>query len=477
MTAITPIWMREHPDVGEVSAPMPRRVDTVVIGAGLTGLSAAYHILKTFPGRQVIVLEADRIGAGASGRNTGMLTPGVGQNLAALVRRFGAESARGLYEVSLDAVRYVGRLTAEEGIDCDLQMNGQLILARGSAGPARLGRQARLLEKLGLPHEVLGAQKLNQTLRLPSTPRASTSAHRALAVRLPIAGTLHPGQLLLGLANRVRELGGELYERSPVRSIGRDKPVSLQLAAGTKVQADNVVLATSAFTPDLRVFRGRLLPVHLRVLLTEPLDASSMTRIGWEGRECVTDSRRIFNFFRLTASNEIAFGGGIPRYRWGGATEEDASANADVRRLAAELTRTLGADLDIRIAGHWQGVIGYSADALPVVHRLRINSSVLYAGAWCGHGIALSVYSGTWLAEILAGRKTTDLPWFRDRPPRVPTELVRWVGFNGASRWMKVLDGVPRLSAPGFWKFARTRGTGRPTAATADLCDSKERSQ
>ncbi len=446
MATIDPIWMSAQPDAGVPGEPLPKRADTVVVGAGLTGLSAAYHILKAVPGRQVIVLEADRIGAGASGRNTGMLTPGVGQNLAALVRRVGADDARRLYETTLDAVRYVGNLVADEGIDCDLQMSGQLIVARGRGGPARLTRQARLFDRLGLPYEPLDADALNRTLRLFSTRALHASRHHPFGLRLPVAGTLHPGRLLHGLARRIRELGGQVYERSPVAAIGRDSPVSLRLATGAEIVAENVVLATSGYTPNLGIFRGRVLPVHLQVLLTEPLESPALARIGWHGRECVSDSRRIFNFFRLTSRNEIVFGGGAPRYRWGGATGDAADTTAHARRLGDEMKRTFGADLGLRIAGHWRGVIGYVLDTLPVVHRLRDYPGVLYAGAWCGHGIALSVYSGIWLSDMLANRHTVELPWFRDRPPRLPFELARWAGFKGATGFMTFLDRMPQTA-------------------------------
>lgn len=478
MAAIAPIWTSAQPNEDVCEVPLPMRADTIVVGAGLTGLSAAYHILKAFPGRQVIVLEADRIGAGASGRNTGMLTPGVGQNLASLVRRFGDDAARRLYETTLDAVRYVAKLVAEERIDCDLRMSGQLIIARGRDGPARLAKQAQLFGRLGLPHEPLDADALNRTLRLHSACVLHDSKNLPLGLRLPVAGTLHPGRLLYGLARRIRELGGQVYERTPVTAIGRDKPVSLRLAAGAEIVADNVVLATSGYTPNLGIFRGRVLPVHLQVLLSDPLGSAAMSRIGWAGRECVTDSRRIFNFFRLTSANEIVFGGGVPRYRWAGATEDAAYNGLNERRLGDELKQTFGPDVGLRIAGHWRGVIGYVLDSLPVVHRLRDHPGVLFAGGWCGHGIALGVYSGIWLADMLAGKQVADLPCFRDRPPALPFELARWAGFRGVVGYMSLRDRMTLIAGRKSRPIAKARKPkdGKP-AGTRTSCAANERPQ
>ncbi|MBM4255112.1 MAG: FAD-dependent oxidoreductase, partial [Deltaproteobacteria bacterium] len=155
MTPSLPIWFEAQP------SPYPRfpggrqRVDVAVIGGGFAGLSAAYHVLRRQPGVRVVVLEAERLGAGASGRTTGMLSPGVGQNLAAVVRRFGLAPAQALYRATLQAIEDVNVLIATEGINCQLEMNGQIIVARSQAGRARISATAALLQHLALPGELL----------------------------------------------------------------------------------------------------------------------------------------------------------------------------------------------------------------------------------------------------------------------------------------------------------------------------------
>src|SRR5262249_48844660 len=159
------------------------------------GLSAAYHLLKRQPGLRLIVLEASRIGAGASGRTTGMLGPGVGQSLRGLVHRVGPEKARALYRATLQAVEDVVALVTKEAIDCDLHLSGQLIVARGPGGRRRLGVLASLLRQLALPGELLDDDALKHLIRLTLPGGAGPAA-----IRLPIAGTLHPVKLLAGLA-------------------------------------------------------------------------------------------------------------------------------------------------------------------------------------------------------------------------------------------------------------------------------------
>ena len=422
MKGIAPIWAEA------LAARFPRfaggtlRADVAVIGAGLTGLSAAWHLAGR--GARVLVLEADRVGAGASGRSTGLLGPGVGQSLEALVRRLGKERARGLYRATLDAVAEVERLVREERIDCELEMSGQLVVARSAGARCRLSRFAELLGELGLPFEPLDAAALERRIRLSGRPEA---------IRLPVAGTLHPGRLVSRLAERAVKRGATILEGAQVIGI---EPGRLVLQGG-EVRADQVVVATAGYTAGVGLLAGRVLPVHLQALVTEPLDAAAWSAIGWAGREGLLDARRIFNYFRRTADGRIVFGGGAPRYRWGGDTSGGGSAAA-LDRLGRELEATFLAKLSI--AGGWTGVIGYVADALPAIQRWRENQAVVHAVGWCGHGVALSVASGAWVSALLAGEALPDLPWFRNDPPLVPLEPLRWASFKTAVTVMSLMD-------------------------------------
>ncbi len=403
MNRIAPIWAEALPPPFPSHPGGTLRCDVAVIGAGFAGLSAALHLLQRRPGASVVVLEADRIGAGASGATTGMLSPGVGQDLPGLIARLGSRGARSLYLATLDAVRDVERLTRAHGIDCELELCGQLVVA---------GRASRRLERL---------TTALASLDLPYEPRPG-------AVRLPVAGTLHPGKLLAGLAERVVRRGGTILEGARVRSVSTTQPVRLEVNHGGAVVASEVVVATAGFTPELGVLTGRVLPVHLQVLVTEPISTP------WPGREGVLDARRVFSYWRLTKDDRLVFGGGRPRYRWGGSTEPLAPRGA----LERELHRNFP---DARVSGGWSGVIGYVADALPAIHRWTKNPSVVHAVGWCGHGVALSLASGAWVTKLLCdGAAPQDLPWFRASPPRVPFEAVRWLSFRAAVGAMSLMD-------------------------------------
>jgi glycine/D-amino acid oxidase-like deaminating enzyme len=433
-----PIWSEALPPIRDPFPGGTLRADVVVVGGGLTGLSIAYHLLARRPGVRVVVLEADHVGAGASGRSTGMVSPGVGQSLAALVRRLGPERACALYDATLHAVRSLEALVAREPIDCELEMTGQLMVARSRGTRRRLRELVALLDPLHLPGVALDDAALAARLRL-SPARDGDDHDGPAAVHLPNAGTLHPGRLLAGLAACVRARGGRICEHARVTSIIAGHPVHVALESG-EIIADHVVVATAGYTAGLGLLHGRVLPVHLQALVTEPLRPEALAHLRWHGREGVVDARRIFNYFRRTADDRIVFGGGAPRYRWGGRTNDQGGERA-LDTLARELARTFPPEAELKVARGWTGVIGYIADALPAIERARGWPGVIHVVGWCGHGVALAVASGEWVARLLwDGAAPEDLPWFRDRPPHVPLEPVRWLGFRAAVGMMSALD-------------------------------------
>jgi gamma-glutamylputrescine oxidase len=435
-----PIWT----EALRPSAPRPltgecTRADVAVIGGGFTGLSAAYHVLQAQPGAKVIVLEAERVGYGASTRNTGMLTPGVGQSLDSLVQRFGATTARQMYQTSLQAVKYVGELTSLEQIDAGVRMTGQLIVAQGRRGRSRLADQLATLQSLDLPCEPLSDVALHDRLSI-CTNAPGGDANGPAALRLPGAGLLHPGRLVQGLKEAIERRGGRIVEGAKVVSLSRGEPAVATLAEGHKVEAGHIVLASNGYDQALGIQRGRVIPLHLRLLVTEPLSAEQLAQLNWPGREGAIDSRRVFNYFRLTEDNRLLFGGGRPRYRWGGKTTDlDASA-PDVAVLTQTFRRLFPALAELPVARSWTGVIGFTLDNLPVVGHLPNYRRVVYAGGWCGHGIALSISSGRWVRRLLTGEAVESLPWFRPQSPLLPVEAARWATALAGGWGMQALD-------------------------------------
>ena len=467
---IQPYWQWQRRDLSLALpslADAPARVDVAIVGGGLAGLSTAYHLLQRLPGLRVCVLEADVLGAGASGRTTGMLSPGVGQSLPALVRRVGPAVARQLYEQTLSAVRGVQTLVKAEGIDCDLRLGGQVMFARSPRQRRKLASLAQCMDALGLRDEVqcLDDAALASRLRLnlglcvdrerdSDDPRRPRDLHHPAALRFPTAGIVDPLRLIIGLCQRVLSRGGLVHERARVVQVAglgdgarstEAGPVRLTAADHTgraqrEIVADHVVIAAAGFAPRLGLWPGRLLPVQLQAVVSQPISEATLCRLGWIDRDGFVDARRVFSYFRLTEDRRIVFGGARPRYAWGGSDGSQADLSRALSQVAADFHALFPSDLGIDIVGGWGGTIGYVLDALPAIGRLSHAPRILHAVGWCGHGVALAMAAGSWLASILAGEPLPDLPWFRSTLPHVPTELGRFVGFAAATHFMALQD-------------------------------------
>lgn len=446
MKAGEPIWW----DARQPITPLPAgtlRADVAILGGGLAGLSTAHHLLERRPGARIVVLEAEQLGAGASGRTTGMLSPGVGQSVVALASRLGPERAKATYEATLRAVQTAAALIEREQIPCELELSGQLVLARSPQESRRLATTLATLRALDLPVEVLDEQAASRAVRL--RPRRPGALPGPAALRHPIAGLLHPLKFLNGLAARVRSRGGAVYEAARVLEV-QEQPQSVRLrTAACEVIAGEVIIAVAGYSAGLPHLPGRVLPVHLQALCTHPLDAEQRALIGWSGREGILDGRRLFSYARLTSEQRIVLGGGMPRYRLGrGAhTESAPSESSDATRALGALARDLHAvfptppDRPLRIDRGWTGIIGYTVDALPSIARAPGRARTYHLVGWCGHGIALAIAAGEWMASLLCdGAAPEDLPWFRPQPPLVPTALARYIGFQAAVRTMVLQD-------------------------------------
>lgn len=353
------------------SPPRDLRADVAVVGGGFAGLSAALALLRR--GARVVLLEANRLGSGASGKTTGLVGPGVGGNLASLIRRQGEARAVELYRRTLGAVDEVVDLVERERIDCELEMSGQLLVA---GSKKRVEREAALLQRLQLPGRCIDSPWFGRALRLPQ------------------AGTLHPGKLIAQLAKRILEAGGAIYENARVRD---------------KV-ADQMIVCTNRA-------RGRILPLHLQVVSTSPLPEI------W-GREGVVEARRVFRYFRITRDHRLVIGGGAPRYQAHGAERA-------LQKLERDVVRRFG----VRVEQRWTGTIGYSLDQLPAIRR---EGNVLYALGWSGHGVALALAAGIELARLACGEAIPE--W--GRLPRLPPEPLRWLGYHASVAAMELADAI-----------------------------------
>ncbi len=444
---------------GPVPAPRPPlagdvRVDYVVVGGGLAGLAAAYHLRRRDPDAAIVLLEANRVGSGATGASTGIVAPGVGGPITLLRRRYGDRVAAATFAGSVTAVARTVELIDRERLDCDLELNGQLVCAVSARQDRALRAQHRSFADLGFDIPYLPATDLAD--RFGGRPYLS-------ALRHPLAATLDPVKLCRSLADRLVAMGVTIHERSPVLAVRPGVPVQLRCPAGI-VRARHVVMATDGVQPEGLPSAG-VVPITGHVIRTEPLTGRQLTRIGWRDRDSVVDCRTFFNFYRLTPDRRIIMGGGRVTLPPGvGGVPVGSETAWD--RIETELKTIFPELVDVRVSDRWSGRIGSMLDRLPRLGRLPSAPGVWFSGGWCGHGIPLSVQGGFEIAQrITGGRADDDVTWYRERvvglpggPPRDWGLLAYLAGLDHRDR---VLDRFGRVGR----EFARPSATPTRTEA------------
>ena len=405
-------------------APLPARVDVVVIGAGITGLCAARSLARR--GIRVAVLETHTIGWGASSRNGGMVLTGHKLGAATLLSRYGRELARQLYKASIDSVDLVAAIVQAEGIDCDFQRSGHLALA------AKRGHYAYYL------HEAeLLAREFSHEIRL--VPRAELRAEIGSdayfgGVVDPVSGGINPARYVAGLATAARRGGATLHEQTCVERIARHGARWQVRATGGVVDAGDVVVATSGYTGAVSpTLQRKLLPIGSYVIATEPLSEALARELSPRGR-MFYDSWHFLHYFRLTPDRRLLFGG---RARF--VPESEAA----VRESAAELRKGMLAIYPqlhaVGIDYAWGGTLDFSYDTMP---HLGLTDGYHYALGYAGHGVALASQLGTELGERLGTAALQESPFAQLPFAPVPLGLHRHKhGFlRLAALWYRLLD-------------------------------------
>ncbi len=443
-------WWRSlggQPD-GREPLPGPLEADVAIVGAGYTGLWTAYYLKRAQPSLRVVVLEAERAGYGASGRNGGWAT-GFFSGPPRAYEREGAQQREGgdggdgawagyaaLQREMFDTVDEIARVLAHERIDADFVKGGHLTVALDAAQGQRLRAHVRELRALGLGEDdvcELGGEELRRRVRVAGAHSATFSPH---------AARLHPAKLVAGLASAVERLGVTIYEQTPVREI---VPGEARSARGN-VRARWVVRATEGYTASLRSQRRALVPINSSMIVTEPLGAELWQQIGWGGEEVLDDNAHVFAYLQRTADGRIAIGGrGVP-YRFGSCTGgEGATARATVAQLRAGLDAMFPAAAGAELDHAWSGVLGVARDWCVTVDADRA-AGLAWAGGYVGEGVAASNLAARTLRDLLLGESTalTRLPWVGRRARRWEPEPFRWAGIRGVYSLYRRADAIER---------------------------------
>jgi gamma-glutamylputrescine oxidase len=354
------------------------RADVCVIGAGYTGLSAALHLAQR--GYSVVVLDAHRVGFGASGRNGGQVSSGQRIEQDAIEKMVGREDARKLWDIGEAAKHLVQDLIARHSIDCGWK-------------PGVLHADWRARD---VPHTHAYADKLAAEYGYNQVEKLDRDAVQAL-VKSPAyqggaldhgAGHLHPLRYCLGLARAAMATGAQIYEQSLVVDIQQGPRATVQTQTG-HVDAEHVILATNGYLGGLvPQVAARVMPINNFIVATEPLPAGHVLMRDI----AVADSKFVINYFRLSEDGRLLFGGGESYgYRF-------PDIEATVRKPMTQVFPQLR---DVKITHAWGGTLAITVTRLP--HFARIGR-MLSAAGYSGAGVGMATLAGQILAETVAGQ-------------------------------------------------------------------------
>ena len=372
-----------HPFEAAAAPAGEIRCDVCIVGGGFTGVSSALHLARR--GYRVVLLEAHRIGWGASGRNGGQVNTGMRLDQPALEEKYGHETAYRLWTVAVQAVDLVKGLIAEHGIDCDFRPG----VIHSSHRAADAAHFAGLVETMRSGYGV-------ETLELLD--------REALHALLPTdfyccglldrdAGHLHPLNYLFGLARVAQTHGAVLHETARVISIEKGSPAVVKTQTAT-IRADHVVVGVNGYGGNLVGEDAPfVMPINAYIGTTRPLSEDEAARVLTRDH-AVADSKFVINYFRLTKDRRLLFGGGESYgYRF------PADLDGIVRRPMAQVFPHLR---DVPFDYRWGGTLGITMSRMP--HFRRHAGNILTAGGFSGQGVALATLAGQVIADTIAGQ-------------------------------------------------------------------------
>jgi len=358
------------------------RCDVCVVGGGYTGVSTALHLAGK--GYKVILLEANRIGWGASGRNGGQVGTGMRMDQDDLEVRFGVPRAHELWSLALSSQQKVRQLIKQYSIDCDY--------TRGVLYPDHRARfvdsSRRYAEFLNNNYDYEAITFLDRAAMQEQT---GSDAYYGGTLDTG-AAHLHPLNYCLGLAQAALDAGVRVFEGSRVESIGNGEP-ALVSTGNAEITADYVVVGCNGYSGQLLPqVATRVMPINNFIIATEPLDQHASAVLP--NNYAVADSRFVVNYFRRSSDGRLLFGGG-ENYRHRFPSDIEALVRKPFTQIYPQLC---GVRFDYR----WGGTLAVTMNRLP--HFCRTRPNIYSAGGYSGHGVAMATMAGSIIAEAIDGQ-------------------------------------------------------------------------
>jgi len=397
------------------------RADVCIVGGGYTGLWTALRIKELEPALDVVLVEADVCGGGASGRNGGFVLSWW-PKFHTLATLCGAEEALRLARASADSVADIGKFCADNGIDAHYHLDGYLWAATNQA---QVGSWRPVTAEL----DRVGAQPFVELSAEETARRSGSPVHLAGAFEATSA-IVQPALLARGLRRVAMERGVRVFERSPMTELDRRASGPTVRTPSGSVAAGRVVVAMNAWAARFAEVRRRIVVVGSDIVATEPAPGR-LAEIGWADGLSISDSRLLVHYYRTTDDGRIAFGKGGGALAFGprvGSRFEGESRRRGVVEPAFRRTYPMLSDL--RITSTWTGPIDRTRTGLPFFWPLGGRPDVFVGVGYSGNGVGPSHLGGRILASLALGRDDEWAGCGLVRPPvgRFPLEPARFVG-------------------------------------------------
>lgn len=360
----------------------PIECDTVIVGAGLAGLTTALELARA--GQRVVVLEAESVGFGASGRNGGFVGPGYSTGTDAIARIAGADKAHKLHLLSIEGMEYVRSSIRDLSISDTAPTSGVLSVLRYDGGADLKTHAEETRRKYDYDLEYLETHEVRQRLnskRYFQGLRDGRSFH------------IHPLNYLRGLAAAIETLGGRIYENSPAVSARLDGVAKQIVTASGRVDARQVVFSTGGYTGALNPrLKRAFLPIATYVMVSE--EAPELIASAIATTDAIGDNRRAGDYYRVVDGGR--------RLLWGGRiTTRAGSTEALVRELRSEMVNTYPQLAGLKTELAWSGLMSYARHLMPQIGEMA--PGVWHCTAFGGHGLNTTAIGGKVVAEGILG--------------------------------------------------------------------------
>jgi glycine/D-amino acid oxidase-like deaminating enzyme len=397
------------------------RADVALIGGGFTGLWTAYLLLRERPDLEVVILEANAVGYGASGRNGGFAMTLVHRTLAHLADYVGDDQARAIYLAAHRAVEEIEKTITVEGIQCDLQPNGAITISNSAPQDRIIAAELETAARLGLDGHLSFLDRSEAQERIHSE-------RIRCAFREETCVLVNPARLARGLKRVVERLGARVFEGTPVLDWQEQSDRVVIRTPAATVSTDRVLVGGNAYGTAWKPLRESFLPFYTYICLTPPLTDAQWQSVGWKGREGVEDRRVGLHYFRPTIDGRILWGGRDPAFRPDGPKAVYDDDEAIYRRLRESFEWFFPQLADLPFEQRWGGPIAVTGNFMPCVgffDETRRRSAFAYG--YNGHGVAISNVAAHAVADLFADRKSewTDLAFVGPRPGGLGPHFLR----------------------------------------------------